>query len=251
MARLRPATQPNPGDSGVMAGSVLLTDGQFAWRLELSLRALARADRELGDWRFRIIGDGPYRQRLERLSADLGIAERIEFVGALSQQEAWGLMAASDLFLFTSVRDTSAGVNLEAMALGLPVLCIEQHGVADITTDECAVRIPVGPIEETVRNLSEALVGLAGDPARRQELGSRARERARIQLELSLDEYEVVRKLYARRAASELELRRARARLEEDNLQHQYLTVDGDRKMLAYEVALVRFELAEFEHLFR
>ncbi|MEM7455221.1 MAG: hypothetical protein AAF456_12800 [Planctomycetota bacterium] len=72
-------------------------------------------------------------------------------------------------------------------------------------------------------------------------------ERARLSLRLSLDEYEVVRSLFRRGSASELELRRARTRLEVDDLKHRHLTDNGDPKMLAYEISLAKFELAEFE----
>lgn len=146
--------------------------------LELSLRALAREEAAGQDWQFVVVGDGPDRRRLERLARRLGIAGRVEFRGALTHDATLEEMRRADIFLFTSVRDTSAGVNLEAMACGLPVICINHQGVRDITDDECALRVPPGPVEETIGGLARAVGTLAADPGLRQKLGAAARERA-------------------------------------------------------------------------
>jgi glycosyltransferase involved in cell wall biosynthesis len=77
------------------------------------------------------------------------------------------------------VRDTSGGVNLEAMAHGLPVICIAHQGVGDITDTSCAERILPGPIDETIDKIAQAIIRLANDPARRVAMGEAATKRAR------------------------------------------------------------------------
>ncbi|RYD25058.1 MAG: glycosyltransferase, partial [Verrucomicrobiaceae bacterium] len=111
--------------------------------LELSLRALARVEAEGNfDWRFDIVGDGPDRERLAAMTREPGLADKVSFAGSLPREEVMQKFQTADAFLFTSVRDTSGGVNLEAMACGLPVICIAHQGVGDITDEQCAERIP-------------------------------------------------------------------------------------------------------------
>ena len=175
-----------PGVAALDAGDVkggcrFIFAGRLERRkgLELSLRAFAKAAAdEQFKGTFRILGDGPDRDRLQAIAAELGLRERVEFAGSMAQAEVWQEFQAADVFLFSSVRDTSAGVNLEAMACGLPVVCLSHQGVADITTDACALRVPPGPVEGTVDGLARAIQRIAADPDLRTRLGQEARRRA-------------------------------------------------------------------------
>jgi glycosyltransferase involved in cell wall biosynthesis len=86
----------------------------------------------------------------------------------------------SDAFIFTSVRDASGGVNLEAMSHGLPIICIAHQGVGDITDGTCAIGIPPGPIPETIDKLAAAMQQMADDPALRGRMAENARHRAKM-----------------------------------------------------------------------
>jgi glycosyltransferase involved in cell wall biosynthesis len=171
---------PEPSRHESKAGVIrLMYAGQLERRkgLELSLRALARATEV--DGFFDIFGKGPDLTRLTTLAKDLGIADRVKFHGAVPQATLMRSFQTADAFLFTSVRDTSGGVNLEAMAHGLPVICIAHQGVGDITDESCAERIPAGPIEETIGEIAQAIIRLANHPARRVAMGEAAARRAR------------------------------------------------------------------------
>jgi glycosyltransferase involved in cell wall biosynthesis len=146
--------------------------------LELSLRALALARDSGADWRFQIVGSGPEEKRLRHLVETLGLRGRVEFLGHRTRDETLGILASSEVFLFTSLRDTSGGVNLEAMASGLPVVCLSHQGVRDITDDSCADRIDPGSVPETISRLSDAIVRQCKDPVRRRMMGEFARRRA-------------------------------------------------------------------------
>lgn len=147
--------------------------------LELSLKALAHARKAgLNPWRFDIFGNGPDRRRLEKLARNLEIADHVFFHGAVPQSELHKRFQEADAFLFTSVRDTSGGVNLEAMAHGLPVICIAHQGVGDVTDDTCAERVAPGPIADTIDALSSAIRRLASDPAKMKSMGLAAATRA-------------------------------------------------------------------------
>ncbi len=149
--------------------------------LELALRAFEKASEgeAAPSMRFGILGNGPDRRRLECLAVALGIADRVDFLGAVPQSEVARHFAEADVFVFTSVRDASAGVNLEAMAAGLPILCLAHQGVADITDESCAIRIPPGSVPDTIEALAAGMRRLATEPEMRRDLGEAARLRAR------------------------------------------------------------------------
>ncbi|MDP4623685.1 MAG: glycosyltransferase family 4 protein [Akkermansiaceae bacterium] len=157
----------------------LMYAGQLEPRkgLELSLRALAKVPIDC-DWSFDVFGAGPDRDRLADMSTKLEIEKRVKFHGAVPQTELKKSFHEADAFLFTSVRDTSGGVNLEAMAQGLPIICVAHQGVGDITDETCAERVSQESISETIDDLAAAIVRLALDPVRRLEMGRAAAHRA-------------------------------------------------------------------------
>ncbi len=169
-------------DRASQAGSIrLIYAGRLERRkgLELSLRALAQVEAEKNrDWRFEILGDGPDRERLVAMSRELGLEGKVNFAGNLAREQVMEKFSEADAFLFTSVRDTSGGVNLEAMACGLPVICIAHQGVGDITDEQCAERIPPADVDTTLCGLAKGIARMASDPERRRTMGQHARERA-------------------------------------------------------------------------
>lgn len=147
--------------------------------LELALRAFSLANIEgCKNWSFTLLGDGPDRGRLRQLADELKISDQLRFVDPVPQAEVLDYFHQSDVFVFTSVRDTSGGVNLEAMAAGLPILCLAHQGIGDITDDSCALRIKPGPVSETIRSLADGIKTMIDEPARRAEMGVAAQQRA-------------------------------------------------------------------------
>ena len=61
----------------------------------------------------------------------------------MPKAEISDFILSHDGFVFTSLRDTSGNVVLEAMAVGLPVIAFRHHGVAEMTTDQTALRVPI------------------------------------------------------------------------------------------------------------
>ena len=148
--------------------------------LELSLRTLARVSTSsTSPWEFHVFGKVPDMARLQGMAQELKIAERVKFHGAVPQSELMNRFGQMDAFLFTSIRDTSAGVNLEAMANGLPIICIAHQGVADITDDASAERVEPGTIDVIVQDLADSIIRLAGNPTLRQQMGIAAATRAK------------------------------------------------------------------------
>lgn len=77
-----------------------------------------------------LVGDGPLRGELEKQARDLGVHERIHFLGFLNQSKVIAALGASDLFVLASNRDPSPKALSEALYLGLPVVCSDGVGTS-------------------------------------------------------------------------------------------------------------------------
>jgi len=144
----------------------------------LALRAFALALKQRPDLRLTMVGDGPDTTKVRRIAARLGIRPtNIEWTGKVPLAEVKTILPKHDIFLFTSLRDTSGNVLLEAMAAGLPAVTLRHHGAAMIATDETALRIPPTSADETAARFAEAIVQLAADSSLRLRMGEAALRR--------------------------------------------------------------------------
>jgi glycosyltransferase involved in cell wall biosynthesis len=83
--------------------------------------------------RWRVIGDGPERPALERRARELGLAERVEFRGALAPQAAVAAARQGSVFVLPSVDEAFGVAYVEAMAAGLPAVgCAGEAGPEEI-----------------------------------------------------------------------------------------------------------------------
>jgi len=148
----------------IKAGTLAVTAYALARRLEPTLR-------------LSMVGDGPDAGAVKATATRLGVASLIQWHGRVSREQIPALLASHDVFLFTSVRDTSGNALLEAMAAGLPAVTLLHHGQAEIATDQTAIRIPPTQPSPTAAAIAEALVSLARNPQLRHRMGEAARQR--------------------------------------------------------------------------
>jgi glycosyltransferase involved in cell wall biosynthesis len=99
-------------------------------------------------WRWILVGDGPYRAKLELLAGQLGLERHVVFAGRLDDRELHALYEAADLFVHPTLYEGSSLVTLEAMA----------HGRACVVTD-------AGGLPDKVRNGVNGWIVPAGDPS--------------------------------------------------------------------------------------
>jgi glycosyltransferase involved in cell wall biosynthesis len=140
----------------------------------LALQAIAHAP----DWRLLVCGTGPERRRLTRLAEELGIEDRVGFLDTLGRMEFLRLLGEqAHALLFPSFRDDSPWVVAEALACGVPVVCLDGGGAA-LLAGPAALTTSNGEPEEIARGLAERLGAVS------PELRAVARARAR---QLTLD----------------------------------------------------------------
>jgi glycosyltransferase involved in cell wall biosynthesis len=79
-----------------------------------------------------VIGDGPDRDALGALAREVGVGDRVRFVGALPQEELRGYYGAADALVLASSREGWANVLLESMACGTPVVASRAGGSPEV-----------------------------------------------------------------------------------------------------------------------
>ena len=145
--------------------------------LHLLIEALGRLPNSM-QYELRIVGSGPLENRWRRLAQRRGIESRCRWMGWLSHEESLLQFDWADVFVFTSLRDTTGTVVIEALSRGLPVICFDHQGAGDVVTEKCGVKVPVTNTRNAVARLRDAVVRLARHPTELHALSHGALERA-------------------------------------------------------------------------
>ena len=125
-----------------------------------------------------LVGEGPERPRLEALASRLGIADRIVWTPWSTRSEVFQKMRQSDVFLFPSLRDGGGAVVVEAMASGLPTVCLDVGGPGFHVREPWGIKVAPGRPDAVAAELAAALGRFWCDPGLRDRMGRAARERA-------------------------------------------------------------------------
>ncbi len=146
---------------------------------------LVKAITQVPAARLLLVGDGPLRQQLQRLSRALGVSERVTFAGQISDQVLPGCYRAADLFVLPSTSRAEAfGTSMvEAMAAGLPVISTELASGTSWVNESGTTGLVVPPSDPP--RLAEAINCLREDPVLRSRMGAAARRRASSLFRLS------------------------------------------------------------------
>jgi glycosyltransferase involved in cell wall biosynthesis len=140
---------------------------------EYGLRAFARATLGGAETRLTIAGDGERRGALERLARELGVAERVAFVGIQTNEQVARLMAEASVLLAPSVvardgnRESGLIVVKEASAAGTVPIGTRHGGIPDSIDDE---RTGYLVAERDVEHMADRLQRLLADETLRAEL---------------------------------------------------------------------------------
>ena len=190
------------------AGAIAKLREQFGERLVISVGRLVyykgfefliRAMRQVRG-RLLIVGDGPLRADLEKLTRDLDLDNKVTFAGEIQNDRIIPYYHAARIFALASVARSEAFgiVQIEAMAAGLPVVNTRlDSGVPFVSLHE-QTGLTVPP--EDPEALAAAINRLLDNPALRESLGAAGRLRARQEFSLdamttrTLALYESVRK---------------------------------------------------------
>lgn len=145
---------------------------------DMGLRALAALARDFPDLRYILVGEGHDEQRLRALAKELGVSDRVGFVGAMRDDELPEAYATSTLYLGASRVDSEINVEgfgisfVEAGASGVPSVAGDSGGVRSAVRDgETGIVVP--PTDSDA--ISDAIRTLLVNPDRRKQMGRAAR----------------------------------------------------------------------------
>ncbi len=140
---------------------------------DVLIRATAKALAAGLNLKLRIAGDGRHRPALERLAVDLGVAERVQFLGQLpAGARIRKELDASDLFLLPSRSEGLPRALVEAMARSLPCIASNVGGIPELLAPEDMV----APGDET--GLARNIIAVLRNPGRMDAMAARNLRRA-------------------------------------------------------------------------
>jgi glycosyltransferase involved in cell wall biosynthesis len=138
-------------------------------RVDRPIRAVASLRGTNPDLRLAVVGDGEHRPALERLARELGVSDRVTFMGYMP--DVAPVAAAADIAVLTSDSDEGTPVSLiEAAAAGVPAIATTIGGVADVVAPGAGVLLAPG--DEA--GLADGIARLAADADLRRRMGRTA-----------------------------------------------------------------------------
>ena len=128
-----------------------------------------------------MVGDGPERVPAERKARELGIGDRVRFLGM--QDSIEDLLCFADVYVLPSDQESFGLSALEAMSCEVPVIGTDKGGLVEVVTHgETGYLAPVGAVEE----MAGYAISILEDTGKRDEMGKKARQRAKEVFETKL-----------------------------------------------------------------
>jgi glycosyltransferase involved in cell wall biosynthesis len=153
------------------------------------IRAVAIAVRRDPAFRLEIAGDGPEEGAIRALVAELGLEGHVRFLGLV--RDVPSVLRRASQFVLSSTSEGIPVTLLEAMARGLPTVATRVGGIPEVVAEgETGLLVP--PSDPAA--MAEALLAVAGDPARGEAMGraGRARVESRFDVRRMVREYEAL-----------------------------------------------------------
>ena len=146
--------------------------------VDVLIKAINIVKKEIPDIKCGVIGDGPERERLERLSKDLGLENNVKFFGFLEKsEEVLAYMKSSKVFALPSMREGSPVTAVEANACGLPVITVDHPNNGTVSLIKEGENGFICELNE--ESMAEKIVLLLADESLRSQMSKRSVEHAK------------------------------------------------------------------------
>lgn len=164
-----PIPPENRDDIVLYVGSLIERKG-----VRYLINAMHHVLQRFHKYRLVVVGNGPERPKLGKLADNMGISDRVAFVGFQRYSEVRYWMQHAKLLVLPSLEEAQGVVLLEAMACGTPVVASSVGGIPDVVTPEVGILVP--PADPDA--LSNAIQSILGDPDLWNFMSRMARKRA-------------------------------------------------------------------------
>jgi glycosyltransferase involved in cell wall biosynthesis len=144
--------------------------------LPILLKAMASSTRK--DITLDVLGDGVEAGSWKNLAAAMGLDKRVKWHGMLAREDALKTMHNAHVLIHTSVKEGTPHVVLEAMAMGMPVICHDACGMGTAVTPNCGIKIPMVDPQSSIAGFRDAILRLATEPKLLESLSAGALARA-------------------------------------------------------------------------
>jgi glycosyltransferase involved in cell wall biosynthesis len=144
-------------------GRKVVATGRLA--LQKNYPLLIRAAVHMPNVAIEIVGNGPEEAALTALARELGVADRVRFLGHRPRTEAMGILATADVFVQVSLFEGHSLALIEAAKLGLPLVVsdvpVQVEGITRADGTRCGLVVGI----DDAAGLGRTLTGLLDDPA--------------------------------------------------------------------------------------
>ena len=163
-------------DSLVRTSPLFVFVGRLVdWKaLDIAIRALA----EVPGADLEVIGDGPMLETWKTLAREVGVAERVRFLGPQTQPQYAARLRESVGLVLPSLYESGGAVVLEAMATAKPVIATRWGGPMDYLDSSCGILVAPHSYEALVTGFAQAMQKLIDHPDLAKAMGTAGRERA-------------------------------------------------------------------------
>lgn len=154
----------------------IISVGRLHWvkAIEILLQGLNILCQRGVDATLYIVGDGPEKEKLIFIAHSLNIEKKVIFMGSQSQERVFQLLNTADIYVHSSLSEGISNSVMEAMAMGLPIVCTDVGGMSElISNNEDGILIqPLEPNE-----MADQLYHLCQDDILRKKMGQNARKK--------------------------------------------------------------------------
>lgn len=126
-----------------------------------------------------IIGSGSEKHRIAKQIENANLLSQVELIEEIPRENVLRILSKSDIYLFPSLKEGGSWALMEAMAIGLPVICLKWSGMEIITDDSSAIRLQISNPTQMTKDFARAICELIDNPKLRNDMGRHARERIR------------------------------------------------------------------------
>ncbi|MEM8674496.1 MAG: glycosyltransferase [Cyanobacteria bacterium P01_G01_bin.67] len=148
--------------------------------LRLTLESLSKVKSAI-PFKLTIVGSGSQTEYLSEWIREFGLEQRVDLCGRLPWLKVKELYLSSDVFFFTTLRDSCPTQFLEAMSHGLPIITLNIHGAIKFIPDSAGIKVPVTKANQTVEALANAIEYVYKNPQERLRMGQVGYEFAKTQ----------------------------------------------------------------------